>query len=48
MVQNVKNKFLCLFKTIEFRASAIKKIKQEIIANIIYKKQKQLDKKAVN
>lgn len=38
IVQNIENKFLGLFKTVKFQASAIKEIKEGIIANIVQKK----------
>lgn len=40
MVQNVENKVLDLFQTVELQASTIEKVKEEIIASIVQKKQK--------
>ncbi|MCJ1349512.1 hypothetical protein MMC31_007753, partial [Peltigera leucophlebia] len=48
MVQDVENKSLGLFKTIELQASAIEKVRGEIIANIARKKQEWLDKRAAD
>lgn len=48
IVQNIENKFLGSFKIIKLQASAIKEVKEEIITNIAYKKQKWLGKKAAH
>lgn len=48
IVQNIENKYLSLFKTIKLQASAILKVRELIIANIVCEKQKQLDKKVIN
>lgn len=48
IVQNIENKSLGPFKTIELQASAIEEVKEGIIANIARKKQEWLNKKAVD
>lgn len=48
IVQDVENKSLSLFKTVEFQASAIEKVRKGIIDNIMYKKQEWLDKRAAD
>ncbi|MCJ1346581.1 hypothetical protein MMC31_004799 [Peltigera leucophlebia] len=48
MVQDVKNKFLGPFKTVELQASAIEKVRGGIIADIAREKQEWLDKRAAD
>lgn len=43
IVQDIENKSLDLFKTIKLQANNIKEVKEEIIINIIYKKQEWLN-----
>lgn len=45
MVQNIKDKYLGLFKTIKLWAGAIQQVKDVIIANIAYEKQEWFGKK---
>lgn len=48
MVQNIKNKYLRLFKTVKLQVSTTQQVRDEIITNITRKKQELLDKKAAN
>ncbi len=48
MVQNVEDKHLGPFKTIELQASATQQVRDVIIANIAYEKQEWLDKRAAD
>lgn len=48
MVQNIKNKYPGLFKTIKLWAGAIQQVKDMIIADIAYEKQEWFGKKEVD
>ena len=48
MVKNIEDKYLSPFKIIQLWASAIEQVRDEIITNIIYEKQKWLDKRVAD
>lgn len=48
MVQNIQDKHLDLFKIIELLVSAIQKVRDVIIADIMHEKEKYLDIKVLD